>query len=494
MGRLSPIAGGRCGNMNVRDLTKITDFVWEIPRTGGMRVPARLYASERMLPQIFGDNAPQQAVNVAHLPGIVAASLAMPDIHWGYGFPIGGVAAFDVEEGIVSPGGVGYDINCGVRLMAAGLSRTDIAPHLELLLNELFRRVPSGVGSSGALSVSTAELRQIAVEGARWAVRSGYGTAEDLERMEENGCIADAAPDHVSERAWARGLDQVGTLGSGNHFLEVGYVSEVYNQTVAQAMGLALEQVTVIVHSGSRGFGHQICDDYLAIMDRATRKYSLHLPDRQLACAPLRSSEGQSYLGAMRCAVNYAFANRQVIAEAVRRSFAKVFGSAGGSAVLHTVYEVAHNIAKIETHQVGDRTLTLCVHRKGATRAFAAGHADLPDAYRAIGQPVLIPGDMGRCSYVLIGTEKAMEETFGSACHGAGRLMSRQKALQASRNRQIARELADRGILVRAQNRRTLDEEIPEAYKDVSLVVDTCVQAGIARRVVQIKPLGCLKG
>jgi len=480
--------------MDVRDLKKITDTIWEIPQTGAMRVPARIYASERMLAQIVGDNAPQQAANVAHLPGIVTASLAMPDIHWGYGFPIGGVAAFDADEGIISPGGVGYDINCGVRLMASRLFREDVASRMAPLMNELFNRVPSGVGSAGAVKIAGGELKQVAVDGARWAVHKGYGTETDLEYIEEKGCIAGADPGQVSNHAWKRGLDQVGTLGSGNHFLEVGYVSEVYNEPIARALGLGLDQVTVMIHSGSRGFGHQVCDDYLASMDEAARRYRIHLPDRQLACAPLRSPEGQAYLGAMRCAINYAFANRQVMADSVRKAFAQVFGKGRPEAALRTVYEIAHNIAKMETHVVDGRERELCVHRKGATRAFAAGRPEVPSAYRAHGQPVLIPGDMGRCSYVLVGTEQAMQETFGSTCHGAGRTMSRQRALQISRNRNIAKELEARGILVRAQSRRTLDEELSEAYKDVSTVVDACVEAGISRKVVQIKPLGCMKG
>lgn len=480
--------------MNRDRAIRLNDYLWEIPRTGGMRVPARLYASPRLADAIFADNAPEQAVNVAHLPGIVGASLAMPDMHWGYGFPIGGVAAFDVREGVISPGGVGYDINCGVRLMTAPLTRQELAPHLTELVHELFRRVPSGVGQAGALALSAKALRPVTTGGARWAVEQGYGSETDLAFIEEGGCIGGADPSRLSERAYERGRDQLGTLGSGNHFLEVGYVAEVMDEAAARALGLARDQVTVIIHTGSRGFGHQTCEDYLGLMDRAARKFGIALPDRQLACAPIQSEEGQAYLGAMRGAINYAFANRQVIAHRVREAFGAAVGLGGRAAALRTVYEVAHNIAKFETHTVAGAERKLCVHRKGATRAFAPGRREVPDAYQAVGQPVLIPGDMGRCSYVLTGTARAMAETFGSTCHGAGRAMSRARALKEGRERDILGELAQRGIVIQAQNRRTVCEEMPEAYKDVSLVVDTCVAAGISNKVVQLRPLGCVKG
>ncbi|MGQ9662468.1 MAG: RtcB family protein [Kiritimatiellia bacterium] len=479
--------------MSEPTLHRVNDYLWEIPRTGRMRVPARIYASEKMLPAILADRAAEQAANVAQLPGIVVASLAMPDIHWGYGFPIGGVAAFDLDEGIISPGGVGYDINCGVRLLTASITRDELAPHLERLLRMLFQTIPSGVGSEGGVKTTEKDLRQISVQGARWAVAAGFGTLEELEFIEEQGCIPGADPAEVSSRAWERGRGQVGTLGSGNHFLEIGYVAEIYDERIAQAFGLELNRVTVSVHCGSRGFGHQICDDFLSVMDRAARKYRIELADRQLACAPIRSEEGQAYLGAMRCAINYAFANRQVIAHKVCEAFARVLGDKTGAG-LRTVYEIAHNIAKIETHVVAGKERRLCVHRKGATRAFAAGRPDVPACFRAVGQPVLIPGDMGRYSYVLVGTEQAMQNTFGSTCHGAGRLMSRHQAKRAAQGRNIARELAERGILILGQSRGTLEEEISEAYKDVSEVVETCDRAGLSRKVAQLRPLACMKG
>ena len=476
------------------DLRKLTDYLWELPQTGGMRVPARIYATEKMLPQILSDNALQEAANVAHLPGIVKASLAMPDIHSGYGFPIGGVAAFDLDRGVISPGGVGYDINCGVRLMASELRREQIAPRMRELINQLFRDVPTGVGAAGGLIVSVQESRRAAEHGAHWAVENAFGGESDLEHIAENGCIAGADPGQVSQRAWERGREQLGTLGSGNHFLEVGYVTEIYDEEAARALGLALNQIAVIIHCGSRGFGYQICADYLEVMDRAAKKFGIELPDRQLACAPLNSAEGQNYLGAMRCAINYAFANRQVIAHRARKAFEKALGMSAEDIGLRTIYEVAHNIAKLETHTVDGREMRLCLHRKGATRAFAPRSMEIPSEYQALGQPVLIPGDMGRYSYVLTGTAKAMQETFGSTCHGAGRAMSRIKAKKIAAGRNIIREMEANGIIVRGQSRRTVDEEISEAYKDVSNVVDACALAGISRKVAQLKPLGCIKG
>lgn len=476
------------------DIRKLTDYPWELPRTGGMRVPARIYATEKMLPQIVADNALQQAANVAHLPGIVRASLVMPDIHWGYGFPIGCVAAFDLGSGVISPGGVGYDINCGVRLVASKLTRQQVAPHTRELVNQLFRDVPSGVGAAGVLSVPVQELQHVAERGAHWAVQHGFDGDSDIDHIEENGCIAGADPAQVSQRAWQRGREQLGTLGSGNHFLEVGYVAEIYDEEAAHVLGLTHDQVTVIIHCGSRGFGYQICSDYLEVMDGAVTKYGIALPDRQLACAPVNSPEGRNYLGAMRCAINYAFANRQVIMHYTRKAFEKALGLSAADHGLRTVYEVAHNIAKVETHIVDGQEMDLCVHRKGATRAFAPRCKEIPFEYQAIGQPVLIPGDMGRYSYVLIGTEKAMQETFGSTCHGAGRAMSRVKAKKAAAGRNIIHEMEAKGIIVRGQSRRTVDEEISEAYKDVSNVVDACALAGISRKVAQLRPLGYIKG
>ncbi len=384
--------------------------------------------------------------------------------------------------------------NCGVRLMASELRREDVVPRAKALIEELFRRVPTGVGVGGAVKVNTQTLRKVAVEGAHWAVKAGYGTEDDLGFIEEGGRIEEADPGAISDRAWERGRTQLGTLGSGNHFLEVDYVAEIYDAEAARVLGLFPGQVVVIIHTGSRGFGYQTCDDYLAVMDRAMRRYNITLPDRQLACAPLRSSEGKAYLGAMRCAVNFAFANRQIIAHNTRLAFAEALGLKPGAAGLRTVYEVAHNIAKIEEHEVDGRRLRVCVHRKGATRAFGPGRPEVPVRYRAVGQPVLIPGDMGRYSYVLVGTETAMHETFGSTCHGAGRRMSRRQAKKAARGRNVALELEREGIFVRGASLRTIDEEIPEAYKDVADVVDTCALAGISKKVAQLRPIGCIKG
>ncbi len=475
------------------ELIKISEALYEIPATGGMRVPGRIYAKPKMLPDITRDNAHKQVVNVAHLPGIVGYSLAMPDIHWGYGFPIGGVAAFDMTDGIISPGGVGYDINCGVRLMRSDILADTVLPRIEGLVQALFEHIPSGVGSRGPLRVGQKELDRVLVEGAGWAVQRGYGSGADLPLIEEGGAMSGADPGLCSLRARQRGSDQLGTLGSGNHFVEVGYVEEVFDDQAATAMGLVLGRITLMVHTGSRGFGHQVCDDFLRVMLQASRRYGIELPDRQLCCAPLTSQEGKDYLAAMAAAVNFAFANRQIISHLAREAFQQVLGETAAVS-LQSVYEVAHNIAKIETHEVDGSSRRLCVHRKGATRAFAAGHPVLPDRYRDIGQPVLIPGDMGRCSYVLRGRERAMRETFGSACHGAGRVMSRKQALKSGRGRRLLQEMKERGIVVMARGHRTVAEEMPEAYKDVSQVVETMHEAGLATKVVRLKPLGVIKG
>lgn len=477
------------------DIEKLDDYRWEIPKTGGMQVPARLYATERMMEHILSDNAPQQAANVAHMPGILDASLAMPDIHWGYGFPIGGVAAFDPDDGVISPGGVGYDINCGVRLLSSKLTKDEIDQQAaERLVDALFHRVPTGVGSSGALRVDDRTLRRVLQRGAEWAVNEGYGSTADLDVIEEGGRVDGADPDAVSTRARERGLNQIGTLGSGNHFLEVGYVSEIYDEKAARTMGLTKGNVTAIIHSGSRGFGYQVCDDALQDMDRAMNKYNIDLPDRQLACTPIDSSEGQTYIRAMRCAINYAFANRQVMAHNTRLAFEEALDVTPREHGLHTVYEVAHNIAKFETHRVNGCETEVCVHRKGATRALPADHPLVPGRYRNVGQPVLIPGDMGRYSYVLVGTEKAMDETFGSTCHGAGRQMSRRQARKTAGNRNIAAELANQGVIVRGESTRTVREEISEAYKDVADVVAAVEGAGLSKKVAQLRPLGVIKG
>lgn len=475
-------------------LNRVGDAIWEIPRQGEMRVPARIYATEAMIADILADKAPLQAMNVAHLPGIVKYSLAMPDIHWGYGFPVGGVAAFDIQDGIISPGGVGYDINCGVRLLASKLDRAEVEPRIKDLIAALFYLVPTGVGCEGNVPLAIRDEKKMLTGGAQWAVRAGYGSDEDIEYIEENGCSPDADFSRISDRAMTRGRPQLGTLGSGNHFLEVGYVSEIYDEDAARVLGLFPGSVTVIIHCGSRGFGYQVCDDHIRLLSHAAANFGFVLPDRQLACAPIRSAEGEHYFSEMRCAINYAFANRQIIASRVRDAFQETLKKTPNEIGLRTVYEVAHNIAKIEKHSVDGVLREVCVHRKGATRAFAPGSPEIPAAYKNIGQPVLIPGDMGRYSYVLAGTKGAMEQTFGSTCHGAGRRMSRRQAKKAAGGRSITKELLKRGIHVMASSLRTIDEEISEAYKDVAEVVDACVLAGISRKVAQLKPLGCIKG
>ncbi|MDY0270062.1 RtcB family protein [Trichloromonas sp.] len=476
-------------------LEKIDDIRWRIPREGAMRTEGLVFANARMIAALQQEQALEQVRNVATLPGIVGPSLAMPDIHWGYGFPIGGVAAFDADEGVVSPGGVGYDINCGVRLLRSALVAAEIRPVLGQLADTLFRNVPAGVGSERRdLKVSLAEQRRVLERGAAWAIAQGYGEAEDLRHIEDGGTLPGADPELISERAMERGRAQLGTLGSGNHFLEVQKVEEIFDSKAANVLGLFAGQVTVSIHTGSRGLGYQVCDDFLKRMLQASRKYGIELPDRQLCCAPLTSPEGRDYLAAMAGAANFAFANRQIITAWVRESFEQVLGLAPAQLRLALIYDVCHNIAKWETHTVDGRARRLCVHRKGATRAFPPGHPDTPEAYRAVGQPVLIPGDMGRYSYVLVGTAGAMAETFGSTCHGAGRLLSRHGAKKVARGRHIEAELAERGILIRAAGRATVAEEIPEAYKDVAKVVDVVRRAGLGKIVARLRPLAVIKG
>lgn len=468
---------------------------WRIPREGDMRTDGLVFANRAMMAALQKEQALEQVRNVATLPGIVGPSLAMPDIHWGYGFPIGGVAAFDAERGVVSPGGVGYDINCGVRLLRSELEVQEVRPRLDQLADALFRNVPSGVGSHRRdLKLSVAEERKVLQEGARWVVKQGMGSEQDLEHIEEGGRIQGADPELLSARALERGRDQLGTLGSGNHFLEVQMVEEIREPELAQVLGLFPGQVTVTIHTGSRGLGYQVCDDYLRVMLRAAAKYGIKLPDRQLCCAPLDSPEGRQYLAAMACAANFAFANRQLITAWVRESFEQVLGRSAEALRLSVIYDVCHNIAKYEQHVVEGRRRRLCVHRKGATRAFPPGHPDIPEIYRAIGQPVLIPGDMGRYSYVLVGTAAGFDETFGSTCHGAGRVLSRHAAKKLARGRRIEEELAARGIVLRAAGRGTVAEEISEAYKDVMEVVEVVQQAGIGRIVARLRPLAVVKG
>ncbi|MCL4500575.1 MAG: RtcB family protein [Deltaproteobacteria bacterium] len=476
-------------------LRQIDEYRWEIPREGKMRTRGLIFASKEMLPKIMEDKSLEQVANVATLPGIVGPSMAMPDIHWGYGFPIGGVAAFDLQEGVVSPGGVGYDINCGVRLLRTNLQKPDVECCIDDLVNTLFRNIPSGVGSRRKdLQLSGATLKEVMRQGAGWAVKNGFGSQSDLDHIEALGKIDGADPERVSQFAMDRGKDQLGTLGSGNHFVEVGYVLELFDDKLASALGLFKDQVTAIVHTGSRGFGHQVCSDYIKVMLKAVAKYGIDLPDRQLCCAPLTSPEAKQYLGAMASAANFAFANRQMITHWVRESFEQVFKLGPKGLGLELVYDVAHNIAKIEEHTVDGKKMKVCIHRKGATRAFPPGHPETPEAYKKTGQPVLIPGDMGRYSFVLVGTEKALTETFGSTCHGAGREMSRHQALKVAKGRRIVQEMAEKGIVVRGAGRATIDEEISEAYKDVSAVVDVCHGAGIAKKVAKLKPLGVIKG
>jgi tRNA-splicing ligase RtcB len=475
-------------------LRRIDEYRWEIPRQGAMRVPGIIYASDKLMKVMGKDESPKQVANVAQLPGIVKHSLAMPDMHWGYGFPIGGVAAFDINGGIVSPGGVGYDINCGCRLVVTNLRREEIRPQMAKIVNALFQHVPSGVGSRGALKLSRSEEKRVLVEGARWAVKNGYGSQGDLESMEDGGCLPGADPEAVSERALERGKDQVGTLGSGNHFLEVEIVEEIFDRDVASALGIEVGQVAVLIHSGSRGFGHQVCDDYLAKLVKHVDKIGIKLPDRQLACAYIQSTEGQQYLSAMACAANYAWANRQMLMHWTGEALEKALGMGPRELGMRLVYDVCHNIAKIEEHIVDGKKMTLCVHRKGATRAFPPGHPALPQKFRKTGQPVLIPGDMGTGSYVLVGTEKAMEKTFGSTCHGAGRVMSRAAAIKASKGRSIHREMEDRGVLVMSAAKGTLAEEIPEAYKDIDEVINVVHGAGLSRKVAKLRAVGCIKG
>jgi tRNA-splicing ligase RtcB len=480
--------------MSENRFRKIDQWRWEIPPEGGMRVPGILYTSEKLMREMGADEGPRQVANVAHLPGIVTASLAMPDMHWGYGFPIGGVAAFDMDEGIVSPGGVGYDINCGCRLMTTRLHAEDIRDRLQELVTMLFQNIPSGVGSRGALRLSAKEERQVLTEGAAWAVRNGYGTQADLEMTEDGGVMIGADPEKLSVRALERGKDQLGTLGSGNHFLEIEAVDEIFDAEAAAAFGLEKGQVCVMIHSGSRGLGYQVCDDYLARMVKHIGEIGIPLPDRQLACAKLSSARGKDYLAAMACAANYAWTNRQLLMHRVREIFEKTLGMGPRELGMRLLYDVCHNIAKIETLPVAGSGVRLCVHRKGATRAFPPGHADLPPAYRKMGQPVLIPGDMGSGSYVMAGTQRAFTETFGSTCHGAGRVMSRTRAMTSCRGRSIAREMAQRGVIVMASGRRTLQEEIPEAYKDLDEVVEVVHRAGLSTKVARLCTLGCIKG
>jgi tRNA-splicing ligase RtcB len=481
-----------------RDILRPVDpYRWEVAADykPGMLVPVRIYADEELLDIAGEEHAVEQAVNVAMLPGIVWRSLAMPDIHWGYGFPIGGVAAMRLDDGVISPGGVGFDINCGTRLLVTNLTLDDVRPAQKQLVDQLFRDIPAGLGGQSELEVTDSELDDIMVRGSTWMIERGYGWPEDVQRTESEGVIAEADPSAVSQRARQRGRSQLGTLGAGNHFLEVQVLDTVFDREAATRFGLREPgQILVFFHCGSRGFGHQICQDYLDVMEEAAKHYEISLPDKQLACAPIRSIEGKRYLSAMAAAANFAFSNRQHITYWVRRSFEHVFKRSAEDMEMHLVYDVAHNMAKIERHTFEGREIDLCVHRKGATRAFPAGHPDVPQRYRDIGQPVLVPGDMGRYSFLAVGLPDAMSETWGSTCHGAGRVRSRHEAKRILKGVDLTKRLADLGIIVRAQNRAALAEEASEAYKDVANVVEVLQRAGISRNVAKLRPIGVIKG
>ncbi|MCX7919262.1 MAG: RtcB family protein [bacterium] len=477
-------------------IERLDAYRWRIPKEQypGMRVPGIIYADDQLFTAMQTDQAPVQVSNVAHLPGIVTASYAMPDIHWGYGFPIGGVAATDLNEGVISPGGVGYDISCGIRLIRTNLTVAEVKSKIPNLVEALFHNVPCGVGRSGKIKLTQSDMDAIFRKGVRWAVEHGLGEAADIDVIEDSGCIPGADPEQVSKQARERGYDQLGTLGAGNHFLEIQEVEEIYDPIAARAFGLEVGLLTVMLHSGSRGLGHQVCTDFLQVMREASSKYQIKLPDSQLACAPISSPEGKRYLAAMAAAANFGMTNREVLTHLVRETFLRYFNISPRELGFELVYDLCHNIAKIEEHTVAGKKMTVCVHRKGATRAFPAGHPQIPARYSAVGQPVLVPGDMGRASYVLVGLPKAMEETFGSTCHGAGRAMSREAAKRFTAGRALKRELEDKGIVVRSVGRWTLAEETPEAYKDVSRVVEVVHQAGLSSKVAKLRPIGVVKG
>jgi tRNA-splicing ligase RtcB len=477
-------------------LERLDDWRWRIPAEykAGMKVPGIIYADSDLVSSMRADKAPEQVANVACLTGIVKASLAMPDIHWGYGFPIGGVAAMNVDTGVIAPGGIGYDINCGVRLLTTRLTKKEIEPRMEHLVDELFRSIPAGVGSEGDLRLTAKDYESVMCHGAKWAVDKGFGSQEDLEYCEEGGAMRMADPEAVSAKARKRGAAQLGTLGSGNHFIEVSVVDEVFDEEAANVFRLHEDQIVVQIHSGSRGFGHQVCTDYIETMNDTMSKYNMKVPDRQLVCVPIMSPEGKAYFGAMACAANYAWANRQILAQFVVRSFAKALGASPSRMEIETLYDVAHNIAKIESHVVDGLAVKVCVHRKGATRAFGPKRPEIPLKYREVGQPVFVPGDMGRSSYILLGTEQALRETFGSTCHGAGRLLSRREAKRGLSRKELREDLERRGVLVRARSESSLAEEAPEVYKDVEAVVSVTHSAGISTKVARLKPLGVIKG
>ncbi len=484
-------------SLNIKHLQQLDEFRWQLSSSfkPGMLVPGIIYMKEDMLAHIMSEQVLNQIANVACLPGIVKSSLAMPDVHWGYGFPIGGVAAMRLEGGIISPGGVGFDINCGVRLIKTEIELKDISTRLENIVDNLFNNIPSGLGCCSQIRLNPVELDRVLEKGATWAIEQGYGRDLDIELTEEKGTMIDAATDSVSKRAKERGASQLGTLGSGNHFVELAVVDEIYDPVAAYAMGITRTgQVMCWIHTGSRGLGHQIADDYIKVMLNAMPGYGISVPDRQLACSPVNSPEGLDYLAAMRCAANYAWANRQIITHWARQTICQTLEIGMQSAGMDLVCDVAHNIAKIENHIVNKHTEQLCVHRKGATRAFGANHPDLPKRYKKIGQPVLIPGDMGRYSYIMTGSQTALEETFGSTCHGAGRLKSRMAAKKIVDGRIFYRSLWERGIIVKAHSYSALAEEASPAYKDIEDVVKVAHGAGLSHKVARTRPIGVIKG
>ena len=474
----------------------VKPFVYEVPKTykPGMRVPGRIFASENLIIAASEDKAIEQVANVACLPGIVKASFAMPDIHWGYGFPIGGVAATRVEGGVVSPGGVGFDISCGVRLLRTDILAAEVKTRIKEITHELSRAIPKGLGGTGRILLDRAQLNEVLSQGAAWCVANGYGWTQDLETIEHNGIYENADPETVSEHAKERGRKQLGTLGSGNHFVEIQEVAEIYDRAAAEALALSIGQLAIMIHSVSRGLGHQVCTDYLREMGTKKVASGFEMPDKQLACTPLESDTGKRYLGAMAAAANFGLANRQAIAHWVRESFSTLFGADSKDLGMSLIYDISHNVAQFENHEVDGVRTDLCVHRKGATRAFGPGQPEVPEIYRSVGQPVIIPGDMGTASYVLVGTDQSMQEAFGSTCHGAGRVMGRKAARKIMSGDVLAKELSSKGIVVETGNIRALSEEAPYAYKDVSEVVDVCQNVGLSKKVAKLRPLGVLKG
>jgi len=479
--------------LSKKDFVKINDYLWEIPKSfrADMQVPARAYVTERMLEESFKDRSLEQLVNITTLPGILKHSMAMPDMHEGYGFPIGGVAAMDMKEGVISPGGVGYDINCGMRLLKSDYLEKDIKPYLDNLATEIQKEVPSGLGKGRRIKISLEQIDRILEGGARYLVERGYGEKEDVENCEAGGKLERADTSVVSPRAKNRGRDQVGTLGSGNHFLEIQKVGEIFDEKVAEVFGLFKDQIVVMIHTGSRGLGHQIATDYIRTMMQAMAKYGIRLPDRELAACPINSPEGKRYFGAMACGANYAWSNRQMIAHYVRKAWKNVLGKRASPLVV--LYDVAHNIAKIEKHKVGDKEIEVCIHRKGATRAFPPAHPEIPKKYREVGQPVLIPGSMGTASYVLVGTQEG-EESFFSSCHGSGRTMSRHQAVRTISGQEVVNKLREKGILVKCWSMRGIAEEAPLAYKNIEDVVEVVHQAGLSKKVAKLLPLAVIKG